>query len=106
MISTSVHFPVAQRPRGLGINNSGQVVGSPPLQNLTKYVFLYSGGSMADGGTLPQGDAYMTGYSQAWGINNSGQVAGWVIIRTNGHIHAFLYSGCKHDRPGHRLPPA
>ena len=47
---------------------------------------------MTDLGTLPQGDAYNNDYSQAWGINNSGQVAGWSTT-ASGDIHAFLYSG-------------
>jgi len=73
---------------GLGINSSGQVVGSSALIGDTaEHAFFYSGGVMTDLGTLGGS------YSWAWGINNSGQVMGWSLIPGDYKWHAFLYSG-------------
>lgn len=71
-----------------GINMSGQFAGSFFTNNNTYSVwraYLYSGGVAQDLGTLG-GD-----YSQAFGINNSGQVVGYASTTTA--YHAFLYSG-------------
>jgi probable HAF family extracellular repeat protein len=61
-----------------GINNSGQIVGNSWTTNGSSHAFLYSGGVMADLGIS----------GGAFGINNSGQVVGWLNAG-----HAFLYSG-------------
>jgi probable HAF family extracellular repeat protein len=58
----------------------------PPPPNAT-YAFLYSGGVMTNLGTLDTGAPL----SQAYGVNDSGQVVGY--SRTPAGDHAFLYSG-------------
>jgi probable HAF family extracellular repeat protein len=71
------------------INDRGQVAGdSDTASGLPAggLAFLYSGGVMSDLGTLPFGSD-----SQAFGINNSGQVVGRAFA--GGAYHAFLYSG-------------
>ena len=70
---------------GQGINASGQVTGYSDTATGGQHAFLYSGGSMADLGTLG-------GASAGQGINASGQVAGY-FYTTSGASHAFLYSG-------------
>ncbi len=66
-----------------GINNSGVVVGSSgPAQDVL-HGFAWSNGTMTDLGTL--GGIY----SQAWAINNSGQITG-VAYLANGGQHAFI----------------
>lgn len=75
----------------LGINNSGQVVGLfvfTRSNGTTDHAFLYSGGQMQDLGTL--GGVL----SVAYGINDSGQIAGDAPT-TSGDPHAILYSGGK-----------
>jgi len=67
-----------------GINITGQVVGStnigPP--SYRSHAFLYSGGVMSDLGTLAGKSD-----SNAWDINDVGQVVG------DSGAHAFFYSG-------------
>ena len=66
-----------------GINNVGQVVFSG-----NNHASLYSNGTMTDLGTLP-GQDYC---SDAYGINNNGQVVGisyWPGVA----YHAYIYSG-------------
>src|SRR5438132_6179204 len=70
---------------GLGINNSGQVVGNAFISgSYPPHAFLYSNGIMNDLGTLGGRESY------GLAINNSGQVAGYST--TNSASHAFLYS--------------
>lgn len=54
--------------------------------NAARHAFLYSNGTMNDLGTLGGGMN-----SQAFGINNNGQVVGYAIMANA--QHAFLYSG-------------
>jgi probable HAF family extracellular repeat protein len=70
-----------------GINDIGQVTGNSLGVNW-EHAFLYSGGSMADLGTLPGGGA-----SGAYGINNDGQVVGYSYVSGLSTEHAFVYSG-------------
>src|SRR4029078_4747991 len=65
------------------INNLGQITG---VDLANGHAFLYSGGVKTDLGTLGRSSS-----SDAWGANESGQVAG----SSNGH--AFLYDGSLHD---------
>lgn len=67
------------------INSSGQVVGSAETSACGRHAFLYSGGVMTDLSKL----CYKS--SVAWGLNDSGQVVGY--ISGSGSLHAFLYSG-------------
>ena len=72
---------------GIGMNNSGQVVGVSVLSdNTTGHAFLYSGGPLQDLGTLGGSK------SIAEGINNLGDVVG-MADTASGDKHAFLYSG-------------
>ena len=70
-----------------GINASGQVVGEARISSGSYHAFLYSNGTKADLGTLP---GYS--YSNATGINVTGQVAGWSWAGGTGPTHAFLES--------------
>jgi probable HAF family extracellular repeat protein len=81
------------RPRSLArdINDQGVVVGSANRGGTDLgHAVLWSGGSVQDLGTLGSGL-----FSEAWGVNNLGQVAGW--SSTNGGsgltgVHGFLYT--------------
>ena len=68
------------------INNSGQVVGFTGNFGWMR-AFLYSNGEMTNLGTLP-GDIW----SDAYDINNSGQVAGSSFSSASGTSRAFIYS--------------
>jgi len=70
-----------------GINANGQVTGALDLPGNAQHVFLFSGGSMTDLGTLPGGNSGV-GYA----INDSGQITGQSYIAGNMFFHAFLYS--------------
>ena len=69
------------------INNRGQVVGFSDVAGSVSHAFLYSGGAMSDLGVL-------AGYlgSVATGINNLGQVVGYLFPSGSTANHAFLYS--------------
>ena len=70
---------------GRAINDFGDVVGESQTANpFFLHAFLYTSGRMLDLGTLG-------GHSEAWGINNHGQVTGQSVT-TSGLWHAFLYS--------------
>jgi probable HAF family extracellular repeat protein len=72
---------------GVGINNSGQVVGYFEPNSSTQRAFLYSGGVMSDLGTLGGKSAY------AAAINDAGQVTGSSLTTGNSLRRAFIYSG-------------
>lgn len=77
---------------GYAINDNGQVTGSSQVNRIDAaipgayHVFLYSGGTMTDLGTL--GGSNAAGYA----INASGQITGVSHITGDGAQHAFLYS--------------
>jgi probable HAF family extracellular repeat protein len=71
--------------RPVGLNDSGQVVGTSYGASTGYHAFLYSGGKMVDLG-LPAG-------SVPYGINSSGQIVG--TINYDPTSQAFLYSGGK-----------
>jgi probable HAF family extracellular repeat protein len=66
-----------------GINNSGVVVGSSWTAQDELHGFAWSNGTMIDLGTLGGS------YSQAWGINRSGQITG-IAARADSGQHAFI----------------
>jgi probable HAF family extracellular repeat protein len=74
------YFGAYKRP--LGINNSGEVVGSTMVSYVGPRPFLFSNGQMQ---ILPGGSTF----GEAWAINDAGQVVG------NNAMHAFLYSNGK-----------
>ena len=84
-------LPNKPRTVARDINDAGVIVGSANAGGTDLgHAVLWSGGSVQDLGTL--GTGY---FSEAWGVNNLGQVAGWSY--TNGGngltgVHGFLYS--------------
>jgi probable HAF family extracellular repeat protein len=84
------------RPRSVArdINDAGLVVGSANMGGTDLgHAVLWSGGSAQDLGTLGTGL-----YSEAWGVNNLGQVVGWSF--TNGGsglsgVHGFLHTAAQ-----------
>jgi len=86
-----------------GINARGQVAGrSTTIGDAALRPFLWTpttpggpAGTMIDLGTLG-GDDPVFGVA-GWGVNDSGQVAGWSWTAGNAEIHAFLYDGTMHD---------
>jgi probable HAF family extracellular repeat protein len=68
-----------------GINQIGQVTGFYDVG--ATHAFLYSNGQIKDLGTLPTGNS-----SEAYSINNRGQVAGYSSVNGGLAFHAFVYS--------------
>jgi len=81
------------RPRTVArdINDEGVIVGSASMGGTDLgHAVLWSGGSVQDLGTLGTGF-----YSEAWGVNNLGQVVGWSYTNQGSGltgVHGFLYS--------------
>ncbi len=78
-----------QYSRAYSINGSGQVAGNMYVEtDLNDHAFMYSGGTVSNLGSLG-------GSSTGWGINSSGQIAGftWFNSLDSSDVHAFLYSG-------------
>jgi probable HAF family extracellular repeat protein len=79
------------RPRSVArdINDTGDVVGSANAGGVDLgHAVLWTAGTAQDLGTLGTG-----GYSEAWGINNLGQVVGYSYTDGGSFpTHAFLYT--------------
>jgi probable HAF family extracellular repeat protein len=81
------------RPRTLArdINDVGDIVGSANAGGTDLgHAVLWRGGTIQDLGTL--GTGY---FSEAWGINDAGQIVGWSYTNGGGGlsgVHGFLYT--------------
>jgi probable HAF family extracellular repeat protein len=79
-----------------GVNSSNEVVGTSPTSansdclSGTQHAFVFGGGVFRDLGVIPSFTA-----SFGNGINDAGQVAGFV--QDSVRIHAFFYDGSFHD---------
>ena len=71
---------------GNGINSTGQVAGNTYSDSGGSYAFL----SGPDGGAPRDLGSLGGGYSQAWAVNDSGQVTGYSTIASRDANHAFL----------------
>ncbi len=75
------------------INDSGQVA---VCYNGNDHAALYSNGAMTDLGTLPVPGIWGSGYSQASGINNSGQVIGYASYALRHGYPPYWYESVDH----------
>lgn len=71
---------------GLAINDCGQVAGGADTYDRRREAFLWDGGVMTALGTLSG-----LRHSEAWGINNNGQVAGISVDYYGGDERGFLW---------------
>jgi probable HAF family extracellular repeat protein len=71
-----------------GINNHGQVVGRATMPSGETHAALWDQGRLVDLGTLPGGT-----YSEAYAINDAGQIVGWSM---NDQSTCTAFDGCWH----------
>jgi probable HAF family extracellular repeat protein len=71
-----------------GLNNQGQVVGRAAVQSGETHAVLWQDGRLVDLGTIPGGQ-----YSEAYAINDRGQVVGWSTIDQS---TCTAFDGCWH----------
>ena len=90
------------------VNNRGQVAGTsytsdsidpntglPPIG-----VFLWEHGKMVDIGNLGGDNGLLGFYGIVFGLNNRGQVTGYMVMPGDQTVHAFLWDGKKLDDLG------
>jgi probable HAF family extracellular repeat protein len=78
---------------GTAVNSAEDVAGYSTLTNGAYHAFLFHNGLMTDLGSL-----VVNGSSEAYGINNFGEVVGWSSsANSSGYFfqHAFIYGGGK-----------
>lgn len=82
-------LPAKPRTVARDINDEGVIVGSANAGGTDLgHAVLWSGGSVQDLGTLGTGS-----FSEAWGVNNLGQVVGSSYTNGGGFgVHGFLYT--------------
>jgi probable HAF family extracellular repeat protein len=84
-------LPAKPRTIARDINDEGTIVGSANAGGTDLgHAVLWSDGSVQDLGTLGTGF-----FSEAWGLNNLGQVVGWSYTNGGGGltgVHGFLYT--------------
>jgi probable HAF family extracellular repeat protein len=73
------------------INNGGMLTGWSDVAGGFVHAFVYANNAMADIGTLAGQD----NYSQAYAINNQGQVVGSSGFEESAFTHAFIYANGK-----------
>jgi probable HAF family extracellular repeat protein len=91
--ATNINTPGADVSLATAINGLGEMVGYNIFDsgsNLGPEAFLYSNGSMKN---INSSSLFPSG-TEAWGINNSGEVVGTGYLSPS-NFHAFLYSGGK-----------
>jgi probable HAF family extracellular repeat protein len=74
---------------GIGINSKGQTVGGSEDASYNERAYLWQNGVMTDLNTLipPASPFYLL---EADGINDAGQIAGYIWVYSTGEVHAFL----------------
>ncbi|MCH8006428.1 MAG: HAF repeat-containing protein, partial [Planctomycetes bacterium] len=84
MVDLAIPFGFSDA-RASDINDFGQIVGELEKGNLA-HAALWQAGEVIELGTLPGGN-----FSQAWAINNSGQIVGLAGNSATGPLRPFLW---------------
>ncbi|HEY9277420.1 MAG TPA: PEP-CTERM sorting domain-containing protein [Methylotenera sp.] len=76
---------------GQSINDAGQIVGSSAFAASVNHAFLWDSGVMTDLGALGNSMSL----SEAWDINNKGQIVGDATYTFDGGVNAVVWDGGK-----------